>query len=90
MLPNQQQAQLVKVLEGEPPAGGRWSGPKVGLLTSELLGPPVSPKREWESLRGLEYKIEVSRPSHALASELEHEKWKKTPTATSRIRNQTR
>ncbi|MCL2933711.1 MAG: hypothetical protein MGG11_16120 [Trichodesmium sp. MAG_R03] len=35
----QQQALLVQVLEGEPPGGGRWSGPKVGLWMSELLGP---------------------------------------------------
>lgn len=90
MLDDQQQALLVQVLEGEPPGGGRWSGPKVALWMSELLGRSVSPQRGWQYLRRLEYKIKVSRPSLALASELEQEEWKKTPTATSRIRTQTR
>ncbi|MCL2923103.1 MAG: hypothetical protein MGF17_00310 [Trichodesmium sp. MAG_R04] len=43
LLPEQQQALLVQVLEGEPPGGDRWSGPKVDLWISELLGRSVSP-----------------------------------------------
>ncbi len=77
LLDEQQEALLVQALEGEPPGGGRWSGPKVAVWMSELLGGSVSPQRGWEYLRGLEYKIKVPRPSHALASELEQQEWKK-------------
>ena len=38
LLDYQQQALLLQVLEGEPVGGGRWSGPKVALWMSELLG----------------------------------------------------
>ncbi|NER02426.1 MAG: helix-turn-helix domain-containing protein [Okeania sp. SIO3C4] len=44
LLDEQQQALLVQALEGKPPGGGRWSGPKVAVWMSELLGGPVSPR----------------------------------------------
>lgn len=76
-LDDQQQGLLVQVLEGEPPGGGRWSGPKVGVWMSEVLGRPVSPQGGWEYLRGLEYKIKVPPPAHGLGSQLERSDGKK-------------
>ncbi|NEP87738.1 MAG: hypothetical protein F6K18_13440 [Okeania sp. SIO2C2] len=62
LLDEQQQALLVQALEGEPPGGGRWSGPKVGVWMSELLGGPVSSQGGWEDLRGLEYAHQSASP----------------------------
>jgi hypothetical protein len=54
LLDYQQQALLLQVLEGEPLGGGRWSGPKVALWMSELLGRSVSLQRVRWYLRRLE------------------------------------
>jgi len=77
LLDDQQQAQLVQALEGIPPGGGRWTGPKVALWMSEVLGRPVAPQRGWEYLKGLEYSIKMPRPAHTQADEREQEEWKK-------------
>lgn len=77
LLNDWQQAQLMQALEGEAPGGGKWSGPKVALWMSELLGRRVRPQRGWEYLRGLEYRIKVPRPAHIKGDEAEQEQWKK-------------
>ena len=72
-----QQAQLMQALEGEAPGGGKWSGPKVAVWMSQLLGRRVRPQRGWEYLKGLEYGLKLPRPAHTQADEIEQKKWKK-------------
>ena len=53
----------MQALEGDPPEGGKWSGPKVAVWISKVLGRTVAPQRGWEYLRELEYKIKVPHPT---------------------------
>ena len=43
VLDEEQQRQLSKALEADPPDHGLWSGPKVALWMSERLGHPIFP-----------------------------------------------
>ena len=56
LLNDWQQAQLVQALEGPARVGGKWNGPFVAAWMSELLSRPVAPQREWEYLKGLDYR----------------------------------
>ena len=67
LLSPEQQQQLVGVLEGPSPDGGRWSGPQVAAWIAGVVGHPVPAQRGWEYLRRLGFTPRVPRPRHAKA-----------------------
>ena len=62
-------AALERALEGPPPGGGQWSGPKVAVWMAERLGRPVGNQRGWEYLRKLQFAPLRPRPRHTAADE---------------------
>lgn len=77
LLNDLQQAQLWQALQSPPADGGLWTGPKVALWMSDLLGELVSPQRGWEYLKGLQLRLRIPRPEHQAADADEQETWKK-------------
>ena len=80
MLDEEGQAELrAAVLEGPPPGGGMWSGPKVARWIEERTGSEkVHLQRGWEYLRKVRMSPQVPRPSNAKgASSSEQEAFKK-------------
>ena len=67
LLSAEQQQDLVRVLEGPSPEGGRWSGPQVAAWIATVVGHPVPAQRGWEYLRRLGFSPRVPRPRHAKA-----------------------
>ncbi len=78
LLDDHQQALLWQALQQAPEDGGVWSGPKVAMWMSELLGHQVHPQRGWEYLKGLGYRLRRPRPHHRKSDEVEHHEWKKS------------
>ncbi|HEV7216962.1 MAG TPA: winged helix-turn-helix domain-containing protein [Chloroflexota bacterium] len=68
LLSSEQEAELVRALEGPAPDGGLWSGPKVAAWMRQRLGRPIHPTRGWEVLRRLAYRLGRPRPHHTAAS----------------------
>ena len=80
LLDEEGQAELrAAVLEGAPPGGGMWSGPKVARWIAQRTGSEkVHPQRGWEYLRKARMSPQVPRPSNAKgASASEREAFKK-------------
>ena len=80
LLDEEGQAELrAAVLEGPPPGGGMWSGPKVARWIEERTGSEkVHPQRGFEYLRKARMSLQVPRPSNAKgASSSEREAFKK-------------
>ncbi len=77
LLDDVQQAQLWQSLQAPPSDGGLWTGPKVAIWMSELLGRAVAPQRGWEYLRQMEMRRRRPRPAHVEADPAEQERWKK-------------
>ncbi len=80
LLDEEGQAQLREaLLEGPPPGGGMWSGPKVARWIEEKTGAErVHAQRGWEYLRKARMSPQVPRPSNAKgASASEREAFKK-------------
>ena len=80
LLDEEGQAELrAAVLEGPPPGGGMWSGPKVARWIEERTGSDkVHPQRGFEYLRKARMSLQVPRPSKAKgASSSEREAFKK-------------
>ena len=77
LLNDVQQAQLWQALQSPPTDGGLWTGPKVAVWMSNLLGQPVAPQRGWEYLKGLRLRLSVPRPEHHQSEPEEQEAWKK-------------
>jgi transposase len=80
LLDEEGQAELrAAVLEGPPPGGGMWSGPKVARWIAERTGSEkVHPQRGFEYLRKARMSLQVPRPSNAKgASSSEREAFKK-------------
>ena len=67
LLDEEGQAELrAAVLEGAPPGGGMWSGPKVARWIAQRTGSEkVHPQRGWEYLRKARMSPQVPRPSNA-------------------------
>jgi transposase len=80
LLDEEGQAQLREALEGPPPGGGMWSGPKVARWIEEKTGMErVHAQRGWEYLRRVGMSPRVPRPSNARgASASEREAFKKS------------
>lgn len=94
MLDGEAQYALGEALQGEPPGGGLWTGPKVAAWMSDRLGRPVHPQRGWDYLKRLGFSLKVPRPRHAKADEAKQEEFKKgaspPPSSGSNERTPTR
>ena len=80
LLDEEGQAELrAALLEGSPPGGGMWSGPKVARWIQERTeAEKVHPQRGWEYLRKARMSPQVPRPSNASGAEApEREAFKK-------------
>jgi transposase len=78
LLGEEGQSELRGALEGVPPGGGMWSGPKVARWIGERVGKEkVHAQRGWEYLRRAGMSPQVPRPSNARADEGEKEAFKK-------------
>lgn len=77
MLSEEDQADLVKALEGEAPDGGLWTSVKVADWMSERLRREVHPQRGWDYLQRLGFSLKVPRPRHAKADPEAQEDFKK-------------
>lgn len=80
LLDEEGQAELRVALEGAPPGGGMWSGPKVARWIEERSGASkkVHVQRGWEYLRKVGMSPQVPRPSNARGADAsEREAFKK-------------
>ena len=80
LLDEEGQAELrAALLEGSPPGGGMWSGPKVARWIAERTGAEkVHPQRGFEYLRKARMSLQVPRPYNAKgAPSSEREAFKK-------------
>jgi transposase len=79
LLDEEGQAELREaLLEGSPPGGGMWSGPKVARWIEERRGlEKVHAQRGWEYLRKVGHTPQVPRPSNSRADASEREAFKK-------------
>jgi transposase len=73
LLDEEGQAELREaLLEGSPPGGGMWSGPKVARWIEHKRGlEKVHAQRGWEYLRRVRMSPQVPRPSNAQGAEWE-------------------
>ena len=72
------EAELLEVLQGPPPGGGMWSGPKVASWIAQRNGlEEVHVQRGFEYLRKVRYSPQVPRPENASADASEQEAFKK-------------
>ncbi len=81
LLDEEGQAELrAALVEGPPPGGGMWSGPKVARWIEERTGSEkeVHAQRGWEYLRKARMSPQVPRPSNAKGADAsEREAFKK-------------
>src|SRR5918994_3969075 len=79
LLDEEGQAELREaLLEGSPPGGGMWSGPKVARWIEHKRGlEKVHAQRGWEYLRKVGHSPQVPRPSNAQADASEREAFKR-------------
>jgi transposase len=81
LLDEEGQAELREtLLEGAPPGGGMWSGPKVARWIEEKTGVQrVHAQRGWEYLRKVGMSPQIPRPSNVQGADAqEQEAFKKT------------
>jgi transposase len=72
------EAELLEALQGPPPGGGMWSGPKVARWIAQRNGlEQVHVQRGFEYLRKVRYSPQVPRPSNASADTFEQEAFRK-------------
>ena len=74
LLDEEGQAELrAALMEGPPPGGGMWSGPKVARWIEHKTGSEkkVHVQRGWEYLRKVGYSPQVPRPSNAKGADAE-------------------
>ncbi len=72
------EAELLEALQGPPPGGGMWSGPKVARWIAQRNGlEEVHVQRGFEYLRKVRYSPQVPRPQNASADASEQEAFKK-------------
>lgn len=88
LLDEEGQAELREaLLEGSPPGGGMWSGPKVARWIEQKTGMErVHAQRGWEYLKKVRMSPQVPRPSNAQGADSEErEAFKKTfPSGSKR------
>jgi len=73
LLDEEGQAELrAALVEGPPPGGGMWSGPKVARWIEQRTGAEkVHAQRGWEYLRKVGMSPQVPRPSNAQGADFE-------------------
>src|SRR5215212_8253224 len=72
------EAELLEALQGSPPGGGMWSGPKVARWIARRNGlEKVYVQRGFEYLRKVRYSPQVPRPQNASADASEQEAFQK-------------
>jgi transposase len=70
---------LYAALQGRPPDGGVWTGPKVARYVRDRWGVRVAPVTGWRWLRDLGFTLQVPRPSHPRSADRPTRRaWKKT------------
>lgn len=69
---------LDTALDAPPTEGGMWSGPRVAVWMTAVLGRGVAAQRGWEYLRGLDRTPQVPRPHHADADPAAQAAFKQT------------
>jgi transposase len=87
LLDEEGQAELREaLLEGSPPGGGMWSGPKVARWIEQKRGlEKVHAQRGWEYLRKVGMSPQLPRPSNAQGADSdEREAFKKSSRAAER------
>jgi transposase len=67
LLSEAQRAALTEALQGVPPQGGLWSGPKVAAWIAAQTGQEIHPQRGWDYLVKLGFTLKRPRPRHAKA-----------------------
>jgi len=67
-------------LEGPPPDGGLWTGPKLRAWVERELGKKVSLYPIYRLMHELGFSPQVPRPRHRKADEREQGEFKKTPS----------
>jgi transposase len=67
LLDQAQREALARALQGAPPQGGLWSGPKVAAWIAVATGREVHPQRGWDYLGKLGFTLKRPRPRHAKA-----------------------
>ena len=76
-LSEEQQAALSEALQGEPPDGGRWSGPKVAAYVADRWGVTACPQTGWRWLRRLGFSLLVPRPHNpGAATDEQQRRWR--------------
>jgi len=81
LLNSEQQESLRQALNGPAPDGGLWSGPKVAVWISQLLGRQVHPQRGWDYLKRLGFSQRRPRRRHTQADEQEQESFQERDPA---------
>jgi transposase len=75
-----QRAELLAALQGSPPDGGLWTGPKVALLVRDRWGVAIAKQTGWGWLKGLGFTLQVPRPKNpGGATDAERGEWKRRP-----------
>ena len=74
-----QRGALFNTLQGRPPDGGLWGGPKVARYVRGRWGVTVRPETGWRWLKDLGFTLRVPRPSHPRSADPPTRRaWKKT------------
>jgi transposase len=79
-LSDEQQAALFEALQGRPPDGGLWSGPKVAAYARDRWGVGVCAETGWRWLNRLGLSLQVPRPRNPKAATAdEQRRWQRRP-----------
>jgi transposase len=84
-LSDEQQAALLEALQGRPPDGGLWTGPKVAAYVRDRWGAAVRPETGWRWLNRLGLSLQAPRPRNpGAATADERRRWKRCPGRAGR------
>jgi transposase len=76
----EQRAELFAALQGSPPDGGLWTGPKVAAYARDHWGVTVCVETGWRWLTGLGLSLQVPRPRNPKAATADDQRrWKRRP-----------